>query len=60
MKKRIKFNDHPSYMAKSLYHDLDKHALYEVTHCDTLVHYTKYYIHPSNSQDIKQNPWTEI
>ena len=42
------------YMAKSL-----DSALYEVNHCDTLVHYTVYDIHPSNSlQDIKQNPWT--
>ena len=43
-------------MAKPL--DTDLHILHEVNPCVTLVHYTKYDIHPSNSlPDIKQNPW---
>ena len=47
------------YMAKSLDYDLHINALYEVNHCDTLGHYTKYDIHPSNSlEDIKQIHWT--
>ena len=47
------------YMAKSLDYDLHINAFYEVKHCDTLGHYTKYDIHPSNSlEDIKQIHWT--
>ena len=34
----------------ALDHDLHIQALYEVNHCDTLVHYTKYDI---SLQDIK-------